>query len=153
MKKDRHMDRHDRQTTFESESHVDDNEAHGPFAAPVAGILHRAGVIWNPNVVQTDDNEICIWKAVSDDITISRLEITLDAAGNEVAGDLKYADTFIGLANPVIINTFDTTSGVLDDNSITVGAVPAGKAVYFAFDSSPDSAITQMFFDITYTVD
>jgi hypothetical protein len=147
------MDRHDRSTTFDSESHADDTQAHKVGTVVPLTTQHRAGVIWNPNAVQSDDNEVCIWKAVSADITISRLEITLDAAGNEVAGDLKYADAFISLANPVVINAFDTTNGILDDSSITVGAVPSGKAVYFSFDSAPNAAITQMFFDITYTFD
>lgn len=113
----------------------------------------RAGLILNPNAVQSADNEICIWKAVPVAITITRLEITLNSATNQVAGDLKRADTFIGLANSAVINAFDTTSGVLDDTSITSGAVGAGKCVYFSFDSAPHADITQMFFEISYTID
>lgn len=109
--------------------------------------------IWNPRIVQEDDGEVCIWKAVPADLTISRLEVTLDASGNEVVGDLKYADTFIVLANPVVVNAFDTTSGVLDDSSITVGAVPSGKCLYLSFDSAPAIAITQMNVVITFTFD
>lgn len=114
---------------------------------------YRAGIIWNPNAVEADDSEVCIWKEVPADITISRLEITLNTAGQEVAGDLIYADDFITQANPVVINAFDTASGVLDDTSITVGAVPKDKAVFFAFDSPPNSDITQMFFNIRYKYD
>lgn len=109
--------------------------------------------IFNPSAVQSDDSEVCIWPVVDADLTISKITVTLDAADNEVAGDLKYADTFIGLANAVVINDFDTTSGVRVDTSITVGAVPAGKCIYISFDSAPSSDITQMCVDIIYTYD
>jgi hypothetical protein len=109
--------------------------------------------IWDPNSVQDDDNEVCIWKATDADLTISALAVTLDASGNEVEGDLKYADTFIGLASPVVINPFDTTSGVLVDSSIASGSVPAGKTIYLSFDAAPSSLITQMNVDIEFTYD
>lgn len=107
----------------------------------------------NPNDLQVTDNEQGVWDVTPAAMTISKITVSLDAAGNEVAGDLKYADTFIGLANPVVINAFDTTSGVLSDDSITSGSVPAGKAIYLAFDSSPASAITQMLMTIYFTWD
>lgn len=114
---------------------------------------HIIFTVWNPNAVEDDDSEVCIWKATPADLTISELAVTLNAADDEVVGDLKYADTFIGLANPVVINTFDTTSGELVDDSITVGAVPAGKCLYLSFDTAPAAAITQMNVDITFTYD
>lgn len=153
MRKDRMMDRHDRSTTFDSESHANDTQAHKPGAVVQLTTQHLRGLIWNPNVVQSDDNEICLWPETDADLTITKLTVTLDASGNEVVGDLKYADTFIGLANAVVINDFDTTSGVREDDSITSGSVATGKAIYFSFDSSPNAAITQMCFDITYTYD
>jgi hypothetical protein len=114
---------------------------------------HLRGVIIDPNAVQDNDNEICLWPEVDADITVNKITITLDAAGNEVAGDLKYADTFIGLANATVINDFDTTSGVREDDSITSGSVAAGKCMYLSFDSAPNSAITQMCFDVVYKYD
>ena len=86
-------------------------------------------------------------------LTISKITVTLDASGNEVAGDLKYADAFISLANPVVINDFDTTSGVRVDDSITNGSVPSGKCIYISFDSAPSANITQMCMDIEYSYD
>jgi len=77
----------------------------------------------------------------------------LDASGNEVLGDLKYADTFIGLAGAVVINDFDTTSGVRSDSSIDTADVPSGKTMYLSFDSAPNTAITQMCIDITFNYD
>jgi ABC-type uncharacterized transport system auxiliary subunit len=118
-----------------------------------AATKHLRGNIWNPNGVQGDDNEVCIWPEVDAAITISKITVTLNAAANEVAGDLKWADTFIGLANATVINDFDTTSGVREDDSITAGSVAAGKCIYLSFDSSPNSAITQMCFDIIYNYD
>lgn len=108
---------------------------------------------FNPLDAQTNDNEACLWPVTPVDLTVSRITVTLDAAGNEVLGDLKYADAFIGLANAVVINDFDTTSGVRVDSSITVGAVPAGKCIYLSFDSAPDAAIKTMCVDIEFSWD
>lgn len=109
--------------------------------------------IFNPNSVQSDDGEVCIWPETDAALTVTKVTITLDASANEIAGDLKYADTFIGLANPVVINVCDTTSGVLEDSSMDNAAVPIGKCVYFSFDSAPNAAITQGCFDVQYDYD
>lgn len=84
-------------------------------------------------------------------ITITNLEVSCDAnPATEPTGDIKYADACIGYANPVVINAFDTTNGVLSDSSITSGAVAAGKCVYVAFDTTPDADIKYMSFDVSY---
>lgn len=139
--------------SFDSSPHVDISQMCIDIEYTYVGPKHSLSNVWNPNAVQSDDNEVCLWPVTDADLTISKITVTLNASGNEVAGDLKYADAFIGLANPVVINTFDTTSGVLADDSITVGVIPAGKCIYFAFDSSPHVDITQMCVDITYTYD
>lgn len=152
--KNRVMDIHNRETTINLETHDLYTESHGPAGTVfVPHKKHLIFTIWNPNAVQADDNEICLWPEVDEDLTITKITVTLDAAGNEIAGDLKYSDTFIGLANPVVINVFDTSSGVLEDDSITSGEVAAGKAIYLSFDSSPSSDITQACFDIEYSYD
>jgi len=114
---------------------------------------HIYKTIIDPLSVQTEDNEICLVPAIDAAITVTKIVVTLDAAANEVAGDLKYADTFIGLANPVVINAFDTTSGVLSDASITAGAVGAGKTIYIQFDSQPSANISQMGICIEFDYD
>lgn len=114
-------------------------------------IKHLRFTLVDPNGVQAKDNEVCIWLVTDAAITISKITVALDAAGNDIAGDLKYADAFIGLANPVVINDFDTTSGVRVDTSISIGAVPSGKCIYISFDASPNAAITQVAFDIEYS--
>jgi len=114
---------------------------------------HLVFTIIDPLSTQTEDNEICIWPVTPAALTVTKIVVTLNAGANEVAGDLKWADAFIGLANATVINTFDTTTGVLSDDSITAGAVASGKAMYIAFDSAPNTAITQMCVDITFDYD
>jgi hypothetical protein len=114
---------------------------------------HMIFNIIDPLATQTEDNEICLWPAVPAALTVTKIQVTLDAAANEVAGDLKWADAFIGLAGATVINVFDTTSGVLVDATITAGAVASGKCIYIAFDSAPNTAIKQMCVDITFDYD
>lgn len=114
---------------------------------------HMVFNIINPLATQTEDNEICLWPAVPAALTVTKIQVTLDAAANEVAGDLKWADAFIGLAGATVINVFDTSSGVLVDATITAGTVASGKCLYIAFDSAPNTAIKQMCVDITYDYD
>ena len=109
--------------------------------------------IFDPLAVHTLDTQVCFIPLTPAALTITNIKITLDAAGNEIAGDLKYADTFIGLANPTVINICDTTSGVLDDSAMGTATVPSGKCVYFEFDSAPHTDITQMSWIITFDYD
>lgn len=114
---------------------------------------HMKPNIFDPLAVQGADTQVCFWLETDADLTITNIKITLDAAGNEVAGDLMYADAFIGFANPVVINICDTTSGVIDDSAMGTAAVPAGKCIYFQFDSAPHDDITQMSWDVTWDYD
>jgi hypothetical protein len=108
--------------------------------------------ILNPNGAYTVDPHIFI-AVVRAALTVTKLQVSCDATTNQIAGDLMYADDFIGFANPVVIETFDTTSGVRVDTAIAIGAVPVGKVVYLSFDSSPASAITQVHFHIEWNYD
>jgi hypothetical protein len=112
---------------------------------------HLRFTIMDPLVAQTKSAVICIVPKLDAAITVTNLEVTLDATTNEVAGDVKWADAFIGLANAAVIETFDTTSGVRSDASIASGAVAAGKAIYISFDSAPSTVIKVMSVDITYS--
>ena len=150
--------------TVGSSTEAGDNNLRVEGTSTLVGVIENASNIksnpkhlifnvFNPSGVQSDDTQVCIWPETDANLTVTKITVTLDAAGNEVAGDLKYADTFIGLANPVVINVFDTTSGVLEDSSITSGSVAAGKAIYIQFDSAPNAAITQMCIDVVYDYD
>lgn len=99
--------------------------------------------IIDPSGVYDEDTQIFVAVA-RDDLVITRIRVELDATTNQVAGDLKYADSFIGLANAVVVNDFDTTSGLRNDTSITSGSVASGKCIYLQFDSQPNAAINQM---------
>jgi hypothetical protein len=108
----------------------------------------------DPNALQSSDDEWSIIVSTPAALTITNIKISLDAAGNELTGDLVYCDAFIGQANPVVINVCDTTSGVLDDSVMATAAVPAGKCIIWDFDGdSPNAAITQASFLITFDYD
>jgi len=120
----------------------------------IAGNRHHIlATIPDPLTMQTEDNELCLWGKLDANITITNLEVTLDATTNEIVGDIKYADTFISLANATLINDFDTTSGVRSDSTITNSTVVAGKCIYLTYDSAPNTAIHQAHFDITFDYD
>lgn len=108
--------------------------------------------IINPNGVYDKDTQVFVAVAKSA-LTITKLQVSLDSSSYNVAGDLKYADAFIGFANATVINDFDTTSGVRTDTSITSGSVASGKVIYLDFDSQPDSNITQMHVHIEWDYD
>lgn len=98
------------------------------------------------------DTTIFIRKIASA-ITITNLHVScITDPDTEIAGNLEYCDDEITMANPVVINSFDTTAGVRDDATIDTPAVPTGKCVYIDFTATPIAAIKQIFFDITYTV-
>lgn len=86
-------------------------------------------------------------------LTVTNVKVTTSSASFEIAGDVKYADARIGLANATVINTFDTTSGVLDDSTITSGSVASGKFVYLSFDSAPNASDTDDHIAITWDCD
>jgi hypothetical protein len=108
--------------------------------------------VFNPYEAYTVDPNICLVAAIPAAITVTKLEVTLNAAGDQIEGDLKWADAFIGKANATVINDFDTTSGVRVDTTITAGNVAAGKCLYLTLDEEPDPDITQANFVITYVL-
>ena len=94
---------------------------------------------------------ICICPVTDAFLTVDSVTVTCNAnPTTEPTGDLKYADAYIGLANAVVINAFDTADGVLVDASITAPNVPKGKCIYLSFDITPEAAMTEMAFDIAY---
>jgi len=101
-------------------------------------------IISPSNTYLVAGSSVCIITKLTKAITITNIEATLDATTNELTGDLKYADAFIGLANPVLINDIDTTSGARSDSSITSGSVAAGKSIFLFFDAQPHNDIKQL---------
>jgi hypothetical protein len=124
--------------------------------ARTAGLSHhfRFNII-NPNAAYDLDTQICICPKLPAAITITNIEVTCNAdPTTELDLDLKWADTFIGLANAAVIDVIDTTNGV---TSISAGFddadVASGKCIYVEFGAEPDEAITQVCIDITYDYD
>jgi hypothetical protein len=112
---------------------------------------HLRFTIVAPNAVYGASVNVCIVPKLDAAITITNIEVTCDAdPATEIAGDLKWADAFIGLATATVINDFDTTAGVRSDNTITAPSVASGKTLYIAFDAAPIAAIKTITFDITY---
>ncbi len=124
--------------------------------ARTAGLSHhfRFNII-NPNAAYDLDTQICVCPKLPAAITITNIEVTCNAdPTTELDLDLKWADTFIGLANAAVIDVIDTTNGV---TSIGAGFddadVASGKCIYVEFGAEPDEAITQVCIDITYDYD
>jgi len=68
----------------------------------------------------------------------------------EINADLRYADAWIGLANPADIDEIDTTNGTstedTDANINGGSAVAAGKVIYIGHDGDPEGTGTQFTF-------
>jgi len=110
--------------------------------------------IWDPNATLAEDLQICLDPNTNAAMTITDVQVTCDAAGNEINWDLKFADAFIGLANATLIVALDTTSGVVDvDSGFDDATVPAGKAVYLQADSVPSGDILQAAVKVTWSYD
>lgn len=110
----------------------------------------------NPAVFYADtDHEVLIEAYTGCALTVSEIRCTCDAnPTTEITADLKFADAFIGMANATVIDAVDTTDGA---TAITSGfddaTVPAGKAVYLSFDTTPDSALLQFVCTVRWTCD
>lgn len=107
-------------------------------------------VIINPNSVYSVDTQIPIALTFAN-ISISKIQVSLNTTAQEVAGDVKFADDLTAFTNATLINDFDTTSGVRTDSLITLGSVSSGKFIYLDFDSQPNAAITWMLIHIEYS--
>jgi hypothetical protein len=106
----------------------------------------------DPYSIYTKTPTVCLLESLNSAITISNLQVTCDAdPTTEIAGDIKYANTFIGTASPTLISAFDTTAGIL--RSTMSVSVAAGKCIYMAFDSQPSTAITQVNLNLRYQYD
>jgi hypothetical protein len=119
-------------------------------AGPTVGVYDFN--IHNPNGVATVDTKVHIAVARAD-LTIKKIVVSTGNSSHEVAGDLRRADSFIGYANSVVINDFDTTSGVRSDDTITNPSIGAGKVLYLEFDSVPNADIKQLHFHIEWEYD
>lgn len=111
--------------------------------------------IFSPNLVYDDDTQISIDPRTSAALTVTRIDVTLDAdPTTELEYSIKFADAFIGLANATIIEDTATVAGVTTVTSITGDAtVPTNKAIYIQFEADPDANITQVSVKVTWDYD
>jgi hypothetical protein len=115
---------------------------------------HIRATIIDPATVYAKDTQVCLVPQTDAALTITALEVTADHdLTTEATGDIKYADTFIGLANSIVINDWDTTAGVRTDSTIASGQVAASKCIYVQFDAAPEASCTMISYDLTYDYD
>jgi hypothetical protein len=115
----------------------------------------REGTISNPQAVYAQRPQIYIGESLAAQ-TVTGIYIDTFQAGQELAGDLKYADDADtgGFANDVVIDVIDTTSGKFSATSgFDDATIPAGKKIYLQLDSSPHADIKDFSVLILYTYD
>ena len=102
-------------------------------------------ILPSPISYQAVDTEWCIDASTRAAMTITRIEITMEAdPTTEMDWDLKFADAFIGLASATLIVAMDTTNGTASITSFTDATIPTGKCIYFSFGAAPDAAALQV---------
>lgn len=108
---------------------------------------------FDPTVMLAVDAEMVFIARTAAALTISSVYGSLDAdPTTELDADLYYADFGVGYANETLINTFNTTDGVISDDTLTDGTIPADKKVYLKI-TAVDAATTQINTDIPWTFD
>jgi hypothetical protein len=125
------------------------------MVANLPGFPHHWHIsIVNPNAVVTASAVIPICTLTDAALTITKIVVSTSSASYEAAGDVKFADARIGLGTATVVETFDTTSGVRSDTSMSGDAtVPSGKFVYLSFDSAPNALMTDMVVDVYFDYD
>ena len=124
----------------------------------VASNVHKwEGTISNPQAVYAQRAQLPIGlTTVAITVTSVTVRLNDSTPGAELAWDLKFADDiFTGsFANATVVVAADTTSGAATiTSSFTDATIPAGKYVYWQFDSSPHTDIKDIFAQILYTID
>jgi hypothetical protein len=147
-----HLNTTDEQLSFHSAA---DGEIPGEVAL---SLLKHLAISVDPGSWYDSDAEIFLF-TVKDDapegITIVEWTLSCNVDPDvEIAGDLKYADAFIGLANAAVIDVLDTTNGTSSEDTnanINGGsAVVNGKVIYISFDSDPEGTCVQMTFEMWF---
>ena len=113
---------------------------------------HFMFTVMSPNATFTVDSCICIVPKLGKSITIDSLTVTTSSASYQVAGDLRFANAFIGRVGGSVglIKAIDTSSGVLYTGTFDDATIDAGKCIYLKLDSAPSSSMTQFSVDIKY---
>jgi hypothetical protein len=97
------------------------------------------------------DTQIPIFKAKAA-LTVTKIDVSLNATGNQVLGDLKKATDLTSFTGAAVVQNFDTTTGVRVATGLTA-AVAANDWLYLEFSSQPNAAITFMCINIWWDYD
>ncbi len=146
-------------SAYESESDTNaftDSEK-AKLAGSVGATIIKSATISDPNGYYDQRSIVPLFRADAA-MTTRRIHILgpNGSPGAELDIDLYYADDWVtgSLANAVLIQQCDTTSGVFTKTSgFTVAAVPSGKYVYFSFGAQPHVDWLDLPFEIYFTYD
>jgi hypothetical protein len=110
--------------------------------------------VLDPNAAYDIDTEILIWDNVDAPLTFTSVSAACDGT-IDISADLKWTNSFVTLAvgTDTTINALSTSSGVLDDNTISAGSVAAGKDVYMTWKADPSASIKQVGITLEYDYD
>lgn len=110
--------------------------------------FHITPVIVDPLAVQTLTDYICLIPVNDALLDITKIDVSLDAATNQIDASLIYADTYVGLANSVVMNSLLTVGGTFTDSTLTVGSLPPSKALIIKFNAAPHTDILTGVYDL-----
>ena len=153
MRKDRRMERHFRETTFDDDSHEGDTTAHG---IGVSGTVIRMiqAPLDKPHTLSVDPFEIWHFHA-----SLFPNGVTITDCGFDLSGaSAGYSVDFMKLtsptdASPVTIETVATVGGAEqaeDDGTIDNPDLAAGDLLYV---SLPATAMNECHVWVTFTID
>lgn len=136
-----------------------DGEISGEVALP---LVQTKAWTFDPKAVSDGavDRLFLMW--IQDDapegIIIDEWKISFEAdPTTEAVLDLKYADAMIGVANPIVVDSLNTTAGTAtedtDANINSGNAIPNGKVLYLEFGTAYSEANHQIMFQIWYHVE
>jgi len=152
MRKDRIMDIHDRQTTFQTESHVDDVSAHRTGGVGEGGIGFVSGNIDDPDSLTQNPFPFLSVHAsrFPNGITVTDCGIITHPSSTYSMDFKKYTSPSDG--SPVTIETVATSGSqeAEDDGTIDNPAVAVGDIVYI---NLPATDIDSLYFWMTFTID
>jgi hypothetical protein len=148
-----HFNTTDEQLSFHSAA---DGEISGEVALP---LIQTRSWSFDPKAVADGavDKLFLMWigDEATEGIIIDEWKISFEAdPTTEIDADLAYADAMIGVANEVLADALDTTTGTAtedtDANINSGNAFPNGKVVYIKINTAYTEANHQVMFQIWY---
>jgi len=116
----------------------------------IVGQLHQYDIgLANPNGLYNNDSKY-VFGFTSSAIVVTRVVAKTDSSSYELSGNVKWASDMTSFTGATTINSFSTSSGVLDDSTITAGSVAADKVLYLEFTAEPNVAITKALIHIEW---